>query len=491
MLAPAEEVATVVADAAGTAPLIVSPAKGETMSDFPRLPEDFVLGVSTASYQIEGAAAEDGKGPSIWDTFCAEPGRIRNGETGEMACDHYHRSGEDVALMRELGVDAYRFSISWPRVMPSGAGEVNVAGLDFYDRLVDSLLAAGITPAVTLYHWDLPQALQDRGGWETRETAHRLADYATVVAERLGDRVGMWMPLNEPVVATMFGHAVGAHAPGLALGFDAMPVAHHMLLGHGLAVQSLRAAGVGNIGIASNHAPTWPASNSDADREAAASYDTLVNWLFADPVLRGTYPDELLAMLMPGHADGTLAADLEIISTPLDWFGVNYYQPVPVGAPGTASASSPALEGAALPEGLPFEPRVLAGAPTTDLDWAVVPDGLREILNTFAQRYGDRLPPLYVTESGCAFDDRPGPDGAVHDPRRIAYHRDHLAAVSRAMEDGVDVRGYFAWSLLDNFEWALGYGPRFGLVHVDYDTQVRTPKDSYRWFQKHLAARRR
>ncbi|MDF8264635.1 GH1 family beta-glucosidase [Luteipulveratus flavus] len=454
------------------------------MSEFPTLPNGFVLGTATASYQVEGAVDEDGRGRSVWDTFCAEPDRIKNGETGDVACDHYHRYPEDVALMSELGMDAYRFSIAWPRVVPDGSGPVNPAGLDFYDRLVDSLLAAEITPAATLFHWDLPQALQDAGGWQSRDTAARLAEYATVVGERLGDRVGMWMPINEPVVVTMFGHALGVHAPGLALGFDALPVAHHLLLGHGLAVQALRAAGCSSIGIASNHAPTWPASSSPEDQEAAALYDTLVNRLFADPVLTGAYP-EGLAEAMPGPVED----DLKVISSPLDWFGINYYQPSLVGAPGGGGAESPVLEGAPVPEGLPFEPRQLTGYDRTDFGWAVVPDGLREILVTFRERYGDALPPVYVTESGCSFHDVVDEHGQVHDERRVAYHREHLDAVAAAVDAGVDVRGYFVWSLLDNFEWAEGFTERFGLVHVDFETQHRTPKDSYRWFQQHLATR--
>jgi len=455
------------------------------VTGFPSLPQSFLFGTATASYQIEGAVHDGGRGPSIWDTFCAEPGRIRNGDTGEVACDHYHRYAEDVALMRELGVDAYRFSIAWPRIQPTGSGPANRAGLDFYDRLLDELLEAGIRPAATLYHWDLPQALQDAGGWENRDTAQRLAEYAGLVADRYGDRVAMWMPLNEPVVVTMFGYAVGTHAPGLQLGFDALPVAHHLLLGHGLAVQALRAGGARNIGIASNHAPAWPASDRDADREAAASYDTLVNWLFSDPILTGAYPDGLEAF-MPGPVE----EDLAVISAPLDWFGVNYYQPTLVGAPGTATEVSPVLQGAALPEGVPFEPRLLTGYPITDFGWAIVPDGLRQILTMFQTRYGDRLPPVFITESGCSFHDTVDADGRVRDQRRIDYHRDHLGAVAAAISEGVDVRGYFAWSLLDNFEWAEGYDERFGLVHVDYDTQARTPKDSFTWLQRELAGRR-
>jgi beta-glucosidase len=450
------------------------------------IPREFLWGVSSAAFQVEGAVHADGRGRSIWDTFCAEPGRIRNGENADVAADHYHRYREDVALMRELGVDAYRFSISWPRVQPTGSGAVNVAGLDFYDRLVDELLAAGIKPVVTLYHWDLPQDLQDAGGWQSRDTASRLADYATLVAKRLADRVHLWMPLNEPVVVTMFGHAVGKHAPGLELGFGALPVAHHLLLAHGLAVRALRAEGAGGIGIASNHAPTWPASQDPADIEAAENYDTLVNWLFADPVLRGEYPDPLLAAAMPGPVED----DLRVIAEPVDFFGINYYQPTLVGAANPDGEESSALEGAQLPPGLPFAPRELTGYPTTDFGWSIVPDGLRQILTTFRSRYGRQLPPIYITESGCSFHDVVDSDGRVHDQRRADYHRAHIDAVDKAISEGVDVRGYFIWSITDNFEWAEGYTERFGLVHVDYATQRRTPKDSYFWYRDFIRQHR-
>ncbi len=442
--------------------------------------KDFLWGVATAAYQIEGAVGEDGRGTSIWDTFVTEPGRVRNNETGEIACDHYHRYREDVELMKELGIGAYRFSIAWPRILPSGHGNVNAKGLDFYDRLVDELLAAGIKPAATLFHWDLPQALEDEGGWLSRETAYRFADYATVVGSRLADRVHMWMPLNEPVVFSMFGYATGHHAPGKALGFGALPVVHHALLGHGLATQALRAAGCGNIGIASNHAPTWAASESEEDRAAAETYDTLINWMYADPILRGTYPDPLISAGMP---DGW-EKDMATISTPLDWFGINYYQPVLVAAPGSAHGQASAMEGAALPEGLPFEPLELTGYPVTDFGWSVVPDGLREIVTTFHERYGRSLPPIYITESGCSYHDTIAADGAIHDAARVAYHEAHLLALGQAMAAGADVRGYFVWSILDNFEWAAGYQERFGLVHVDYDTLTRTPKDSFYWLQR-------
>ncbi|MFC5289456.1 GH1 family beta-glucosidase [Actinokineospora guangxiensis] len=441
-------------------------------------PEGFLWGAASAAYQVEGAVDEDGRGVSVWDTFTARPGVVRDGDTGRVACDHYHRYREDVALLRDLGVGAYRFSVAWPRVVP--AGEVNPAGLDFYDRLVDELVGAGIAPAVTLFHWDLPQHLEDAGGWLDRDTPHRFAEYAAVVAERLGDRVTLWMPLNEPVVVTMFGYALGSHAPGRTLGFEALPTVHHQLLGHGLAVQALRAAGCSGIGIANNHAAVSPASDDPADVDAADSYRTLVNWLFSDPILRGEYPVPELAAAMPGP----VAADLKVISEPLDFYGVNYYQPTVVGAP---TGKEVQVEGALLPAGLPFEPREI-DAPKTDFGWPIVPSGLRDTVLMFTERYGDDLPPVYITESGCSFHDPDPVDGRVPDQARVDYHESHLAALAEAIAAGADVRGYFAWSATDNFEWAAGYAERFGLVHIDYRTQVRTPKDSYHWYRDYIRA---
>ncbi len=432
---------------------------------------DFSWGVATAAYQVEGAVTEDGRGPSVWDTFCAEPGRVKDGDTGAVACDHYHRWPEDVALMRDLGVDTYRFSIAWPRVQPTGSGTPNEPGLAFYDRLVDGLLEAGIRPCATLFHWDTPQALEDAGGWLARDTALRFADYAAIVAERLADRVAMWAPVNEPVVVTLYGYALGMHAPGRTLMYDALPVAHHLLLGHGLAAQALRAAGATQVGIASNHGPSWAASDSAEDRAAASTYDDLVNWLFADPVLLGRYP-EAFADLMPVR-DG----DLETIATPLDWFGLNHYFPQVVRAAGPGAD-------------LPFDLVLASSETTTDFGWPVLPDAFREILVTLRDRYGDALPPVYVTENGCSYGDGPGDHGRVHDQRRIDFLDGYLRALRQARDEGVDVRGYFQWSLLDNFEWAEGYSQRFGLVHVDFATQQRTPKDSFAWFRDVVRASR-
>ncbi|MEV6981004.1 GH1 family beta-glucosidase [Sphaerisporangium sp. NPDC051017] len=434
----------------------------------------FLWGTTTASYQIEGAVAEDGRGRSIWDTFAHEPGKVKDGHTGDMACDHYHRWTEDVTLMAALGVNSYRFSISWPRILPSGHGTVNEAGLGFYDRLVDGLCAAGIVPAATLFHWDLPQALEDEGGWLNRDTASRMAEYAAIVAARLADRVPIWITLNEPFVHMVYGYALGTHAPGRTMFLDALPAAHHQLLGHGLAAQALRAHGAERVLVTNNCTPVWAASGAEEDVRAAEAYDTLHNRLFNDPVLLGRYPGLSAFGLetMPAVRDG----DLATIAQPLDGLGINYYNPTRVCAPGETPI-------------LPFEDAGITGHPTTAFGWPVVPDGLRELLTGLKARYGEALPPVYVTENGCSQEDEPGPDGVVDDQARIAYLDGHIAAVAAAMAEGVDVRGYYVWSLLDNFEWAEGYNQRFGLVHVDYATQRRTPKASYHWLRERIAAR--
>ncbi|MEV0371917.1 GH1 family beta-glucosidase [Streptomyces sp. NPDC050636] len=449
----------------------------------PRFPRDFLWGVSTSAQQIEGAVDEDGRGPSAWDAFTAEAGRVKDGSDARVATDHYHRYREDVALLKELGVGAYRFSVSWPRVVPDGRGAVNAAGLDFYDRLVDELLAAGVEPVPTLFHWDTPQALEAggiggsaaTGGWLVRETSEHFAAYADAVAARLGDRVDRWITLNEPAELTLLGYGLGQHAPGRRLLFDALPAAHHQLLGHGLAVQALRARGATNIGIANSHGPTWSASRSEADTGAADLYDLLLNRLFADPVLLGRYPDEELAALLPGP----VADDLKIISQPLDWYGINYYQPTLVGAPDPAATAPTDFGGIPLPPELPFSPREIEGRPRTDFGWPVVPEALTELLLSFRERYGASLPPVMITENGCSYD-------GTEDPDRIAFLDAHLRALHDAISAGVDVRGYFVWSLMDNFEWAEGYARRFGLVHIDYRTLARTPKSSYHWLRDAL-----
>lgn len=445
-------------------------------------PRGFRWGVSTSSYQIEGAVNEDGRGPSIWDTFTHAGDHVTDNSTGDIACDHYHRYRDDVALMADLGVNAYRFSIAWPRIQPTGRGPANKAGLGFYDRLVDALLERGIDPVATLYHWDLPQALQDDGGWTSRATAEAFADYANEVAGALADRVKVWITLNEPVIHTFLGHFWGMHAPGLNI-FDLSPdgllaVAHHQLLGHGLAVAALRSQGAASVAIANNYSPAWAVgpdgerdSATDADRAAAAAFDRLNNRLYTDPILLGHYPEG--TGLVEGEGP-VRAGDLAVISAKLDVLGVNYYNPSGIGQP---SGGLP----------LPYDMRVLAGFPTTYFGWPVVPDGLRELLVSMRDRYADALPELYITESGCSYEDVPGPDGVVADSDRIAYLDGHTAAVAAAIAEGVNVGGYFAWSLMDNFEWAEGFEKRFGLVHVDFATQARTPKASYHWYRQKIA----
>lgn len=450
-------------------------------TDLPILGKNFIWGTATASYQIEGAVNEGGRGKTSWDTFCAQPGRIHNGDTGDVACDHYHRYQEDVDLMKALGLDSYRFSFAWSRIQPTGSGPVNSQGLDFYDRLVDSLLEAGIAPAPTLFHWDTPQAIEDQGGWLNRDTVDKFADYAHIMGERFQDRIKQWMTINEPVVLTMFGHGAGVHAPGKALGFDALPVAHNLLLAHGRAVTALREAGAINIGLANNHAPTWPASTDPEDLQAAGLYDNIANWIFADPILLGKYPDAVAELIPPGLED-----DLAEISVPIDFYGINYYNPTLVGAPTSDGPGD--LDGIEIDIELPFTILDIEGYPKTDFDWPVIPQGFTELLVGFKERYGDKLPPIFITENGAAINDEVGPDGQVHDQRRIEYTDSHLRAVKEAMDQGVDVRGYFHWSLLDNFEWAAGNAMRFGLIHIDFETLKRTPKDSYYWYQSVIQA---
>jgi beta-glucosidase len=440
----------------------------------PQFPPGFAWGVATAAYQIEGAVAEDGRTDSVWDTFCRQPGAIRDGQTGDVADDHYHRWPEDVALMADLGIDTYRFSISWPRVQPGGTGPANQAGLDFYDRLTDALLAAGIQPIPTVFHWDLPQPLEDAGGWLSRDTAARLADYASLAAERLADRIGTWITLNEPFVVMAFGYALGVHAPGQALMLDALPTAHHQLLGHGLAAAALRAAGAKRVALTNNYSPVWPASGGAADIAAGAAWDALQNRLFTDPVLLGRYPD--MSAFGPAAAalDFVHDGDLAVISAPIDAIGVNYYNPTRV----SALPDSP----------LPFQMEPIDGYPVTAFGWPVVPAGLTELLVLLRDRYQDRLPPVYITENGCSVADEVAADGSVDDQFRIAYLDGHIRAVADAIAAGVDVRGYLTWTMMDNFEWSEGYHQRFGLVHVDFQTQRRTRKASFGWYRDQIAA---
>jgi beta-glucosidase len=445
-----------------------------------RFPDGFAWGVATASYQIEGGVTEGGRGQSIWDTFAHTPGTTYNAETGDEACDHYHRYPEDIALLSELGVSHYRFSLAWPRLQPDAAGQLHTAGLDFYQRLIDTLLDKGIHPWVTLYHWDLPQAVEDAGGWPERDTAYRFADYAVQVHEKLADRVRFWTTLNEPWCSAFLGYAHGTHAPGRQDHAAAMRAAHHLLLGHGLAVQGMRAANETSLlGITLNLAPAVPASDSDADRDAARRIDGLMNRLFLDPLLRGQYPGDVLDDVRPVTDSAHIRdGDNPLIAQPLDLLGINYYFENVVRATPRPRIWTP---------GQPPTPWVASadvdfvarGLPTTEMGWEIAPGGLSSLLSRVYSEYGPI--PLYITENGAAFADEPTADGDVADPDRIHYLDRHLRAAHRAITDGVDLRGYFAWSLLDNFEWALGYSKRFGLVYVDYRTQQRIPKDSARW----------
>lgn len=434
-------------------------------------PPGFIWGVAASAYQIEGAASEGGRLPSVWDTFSRRPGAVVDGGTGDVACDHVHRWRDDVALMAELGVDAYRLSVSWPRVIDA-AGAPNPAGLDFYDRLLDGLAERGITAVVNLFHWDLPQRLQDEGGWLRRDTALRFADYAAVVAARLGDRVGGWAAINEMFEHFVLGHVVGEHAPGLRLPLaESGAVAHHLLLAHGSAVAALRAYGPAPIMAINSYAPARPLTDTAADVAAAAFYDTVQNRLFTDPLLLGRYPDEALPLVEPAIRDG----DMAVVATPVDLWGVNYYT----------------VNGVRAVEGdIPLEVAPPAGYPVTAFGWAIAPEGLTEVLVMLRDRYGDRLPPLVVSENGCAVDDVVDAGGRCADPGRVAFLAAHLDAVRAALDAGVDVRGFYVWSLLDNFEWAAGYTKRFGLVHVDYETQRRTPKSSFAWLREQIRVNR-
>ncbi|WP_440099413.1 GH1 family beta-glucosidase [Streptosporangium sp. H16] len=437
-------------------------------------PPAFRWGVATAAYQIEGATAEDGRTPSIWDTFSRTPGRVHLGQTGDVACDHYHRYAEDVALMRDLGVNTYRFSISWPRIKPDGTGPVNPRGLDFYDRLVDTLLAAGIDPMATLYHWDLPQTLEDGGGWTVRDTAHHFAGYAEAVYDRLGDRIRTWTTLNEPWCSAFLGYGTRDQAPGRAEPASAFLAAHHLLLGHGLAARALRAAGAGEVSVTVNLTPVSPRDPQDRhDVAAARLVDGLHNRIFLDPIVYGRYPADMLEHTARFTGlDHILDGDEELIGAPIDFLGVNYYAPTHVAAKvGTPSSDRfPGTEGVEHPD---------PGLPVTAMGWPVEADGLRRLLVRLARDYPST--PLMITENGAAYPDS-AEDGRVADAERVDYLRTHLLAAHQAIQEGADLRGYLAWSLMDNFEWAYGYDKRFGLVHVDYDTQTRIPKDSALWY---------
>ncbi|GAB3285686.1 GH1 family beta-glucosidase [Kineosporia babensis] len=450
-----------------------------------RFPEGFLWGTATSSYQIEGATEADGRKPSIWDTFSRVPGAVRNAENGDIAADHYNRLGEDVKLMADLGVNAYRFSVAWPRVQPLGSGPANQPGLDFYKRLTDQLLEHDIAPAVTLYHWDLPQPLQDAGGWPNRDTAYRFAEYAALVADALGDRVHLWITLNESWCAAYLGYLSGEHAPGIKDPAQALASVHTLNLAHGLGAQAVRqnAGPDAKVAIAHNLQVNRAHTDSPEDLAVKAKLDLVNNEILLAPQLDGAYPEGLFEATA-AFTDWSFVqtGDLEIINAPLDGLGLNYY-------------STGFVKAGIDPDRDPFQPTLVEGAMRvrpegeyTEMGWLVRPEGLTELLLEMHQRRPGL--PLYITENGAAFDDVVAEDGQVHDERRTAYLQTHIEAVGQAIDAGANVRGYFAWSLMDNFEWSYGYGKRFGLVHVDYDTLVRTVKDSGHWYRSHIAGYR-
>ncbi|MFB7273075.1 glycoside hydrolase family 1 protein [Streptomyces sp. NPDC056244] len=454
-------------------------------------PSGFLWGAATAAYQIEGAAQEDGRTPSIWDVYSRTPGRVRNGDTGDIATDHYHRWPEDIEILSGLGVGAYRFSVSWPRVQPTGSGPASEKGLDFYRRLADGLLEKGIQPVVTLYHWDLPQELEDAGGWPARDTAYRFAEYAGIVADALGDRAGTWITLNEPWCSAFLGYGSGVHAPGRTDPADTLRAAHHLNLGHGLAVQALRERlpADAKVSVTLNLHHVRPLTGSAGDADAVRRIDAVANRIFTGPMLAGAYPADLLADT-EGVTDWSFVrdGDTALIHQPLDFLGVNYYSPTLVShGAGTHGPDTHGSDGHAVSDHSPWtgaDEVVFHPTPgdRTAMGWTIDPSGLYELLMR-VQRDHPGLP-VMITENGAAFDDYAAPDGEVRDPERIAYLRDHLAAVHRAIASGADVRGYFLWSLLDNFEWSYGYGKRFGAVYVDYATQRRTLKSSAHWYAR-------
>lgn len=429
-------------------------------------PADFLWGAATAAYQVEGAWNAAGKGESIWDRFSHTPGKVLDGDTGDTACDHYHRYRDDIALMRQIGLKAYRFSVSWPRVLPDGRGMINPAGLDFYDRLVDSLLGANIQPFITLYHWDLPQALQEAGGWTARETCYAFADYAALLAKRLGDRVRAWTTFNEPAIIYWLGYGIGIHAPGIQDRKASYQAAHNLLVAHGLGVQALRGIDPAfQVGIVLNLWPAEPATEAPEDSAAAEQAWQMNGTLFLDTLFRAHYPPALL-QAMGADAPQAHPGDLALAAQKLDFLGINYYSRAMV------NAQQQRLE-------------KVEGSEYTEMGWEVHAPALRRLLVRISREY--HLPPLYITENGAAFADQVSPDGKVHDLRRLEYLRQHFIQARLAMQEGVDLRGYFVWSLLDNFEWAHGYSKRFGLVHVDYATQQRRLKDSAAWYARVIA----
>ena len=440
-------------------------------------PKDFLWGTATAAYQVEGAVDEDGRGRSIWDTFSHTPGKVLHGDTGDIACDQCHRLYEDLDLMVELGIKAYRFSVAWPRIQPEGSGPANQPGLDYYRRLVDGLRDRSIEPMLTLYHWDLPQTLEDAGGWTNRDTSERFAEYTGIVYEALSDSVGFWITLNEPWVAAWMGHGYGLHAPGKTDAGAALAATHHLLLGHGLAMERMRSAGDGHrLGVTLNLHPAHPSRDREADAKAARRVDGQANRLYLDPLFRSEYPEDVFSHYQVRGADLSFVreGDLGKISAPLDFLGVNYYFRNTVrDAPEGGLPNVPFAD-------LDARPIVPHEAEKTAMGWPVEPEGLTEILVRIKEEYADL--PIYVTENGRAVHDYVDPEGGVDDEERVSYLNAHFRAAHNAIDRGVDLRGYIVWSFLDNFEWAEGYSKRFGIVFVDYGTQRRIPKASARWY---------
>lgn len=438
-------------------------------------PAQFLWGAATASYQVEGATHEDGRGPSIWDTFAATPGKVHQGENGDRATDHYHLFQDDIAMMARIGLGGYRFSIAWPRILPSGRGAINDPGLDFYDRLVDALLAKGIQPFATLYHWDLPQTLQDAGGWTNRDTAYAYADYAELVVKRLGDRVAGWITQNEPWCIAFLGYGIGIHAPGDRDLQAAVNAGHHVLLAHGLALPRIRAHmhAHAQVGISLNFTPVYPVDDRPETKQEVERADTLSNRWFLDALFRGSYPDHLFSMMgvTPPIQDG----DMALISAPLDFLGINNYSRMIV----RGHEDNVSVDNLDIVERIP-------GSAYTDMGWEVHPQSLHDLLLRLHREYA--IPALYITENGAAFTDQWNGNEEVHDPLRIAYLREYLSAISSAMAQGVPLKGYFVWSLMDNFEWAEGYSKRFGIVYIDYPSQRRIWKDSAHWYANLISA---
>jgi beta-glucosidase len=437
-------------------------------------PEGFVWGAASAAYQVEGGVNQGGRGETVWDRFCRTPGKIKNGDTGDVACDHYNRYKEDVAIMKEIGLQAYRFSMAWSRIFPDGKGKINQQGVDFYRSLVDELLENGITPYITLFHWDTPQALQDKGGWANRDTALYFRDYAAAAVQALGDRVKNWMALNEPGVYVICGNLMGIHAPGLSDLSTGLHAAHHLLFGHGLALRAMRDVKSGlSLGIALDTTINEPATDKPEDAEAAKRCEATCQRWYIDPIFKGDYPElgkELYKGLLPEIREN----DMEIIHTPMDWLGLNYYKRTVVVHDGDND--------------MPWKARPVTpeGAPVTDFGWEIHADSFYRWLKIIQQEYDP--PAIYITENGASFGDGPDEDGLVNDQRRIDYLNGHIGAVHSAIQDGVRLRGYFQWSIMDNFEWSEGYSQRFGIVYVDYKTQKRIIKESGRWYSRVIQA---